>query len=346
MKRNNEIQKNFLYEFGKSLIPKKLRPDLRSYISKAGFPEIPYKFFSLLFFIGILITAIIFFTSGFANLIIQQPILLQGLFVFFFWLIVATLSVAIIMAGFYFLLNMRIYKRVKEIESQVPEYLTLVSTNLKGGLSFEKSLWAAIKPEFKILGEEMSIISKKVMTGEEISDALTELAQKYDSPSLKRTIDIILGEIETGGEVSHVLDQIIENLRKTKIIKEEMAANTLLFTIFIAAIVAVISPLLFALAKVLMSILVEVSRDVAPAVASAKGGAGGFKIKEITLSINTFRNFSVGALSTISIFASMILSIIQKGEIKAGIKYIPFFLATALIFYFVFSAALSGFMTI
>ncbi|MCF7866797.1 type II secretion system F family protein [Candidatus Woesearchaeota archaeon] len=346
MTKKIEMQKKYLDEFGKSLVPKKLRPDLREYLAKAGYPQVPYSFFGILFFIGIIITAIIFFASGFAKIIIQQPIILQGLYVFLFWIIISSLIVSIIMAGFYFTTNMSIYNRVKEIEAQLPEYLTLVSTNLKGGLSFEKSLWGAIKPDFKILGEEMSIVSKKVMTGEEITDALTALAQKYDSPTLKRTMDIILGEIETGGQVAHVLDQIIENLRKTKIIKDEMSANTLLFTIFIAAIVAVISPMLFALAKVLLGILIDVSKQVAPAMSSAKGASSGFKIKEITMSITTFRNFSIGALSVISIFASMILSIIQKGEIRAGIKYIPFFLATAIIFYFIFSISLGGFFTI
>lgn len=337
--------KNFLAEFGKSLVPKRFMPDLRSYLSKAGYSEVPYSFFGILFFLGIGITAAIFFGSGFASSLSEYNPFLQFIFVFLFWAIIALISVSVIMGGFYFYTNMNIYKRVKEIESQLPEYLILVSTNLKGGLSFEKSLWSAIKPEFKILSEEMSIVSKKVMTGEDITDSLQQFSDKYDSPTLKRTTNIIIGEIEAGGEIAQVLDSIIDNLRKTKIIKDEMSANTLMFTIFIAAIVVVISPLLFALAKVLLGVLIDVSKQIAPAIANAPS-SGGFKIKEISLSIDAFRNFSVGALAIITIFASMILSIIQKGDIKAGIKYIPFFLAASIIFYFLFSTALGGFFTI
>ncbi|MCF7871434.1 type II secretion system F family protein [Candidatus Woesearchaeota archaeon] len=347
MKQKNPLKQktNFLADFGKSLVPKKFRPNLRTYLAKAGHPDVPYSYFGILFFLGIGLTALIYFLSGFATELQNRQIILQGIFSFLFWVITATIIVTIIMAGYYFKTNMKIYKRTKELESNLPEYLVLVSTNLKGGLSFEKSLWNAIKPEFGILAEEMGIISKKVMTGQDLTDALLELAQKYESPTMRRTIDIILGEIQSGGQVAHVLDQIIENLRKTKIIQEEMAANTLLFTIFIAAIVTVISPLLFALAKVLLSILIQVSKQVAPAVAQSRG-AGGFKIKEITLSLDAFRNFSLAALFIISTSASMILSIIQKGDIKAGLKYIPFFIAIAFTLYFIFSLALGSFFTL
>lgn len=347
MPKKQQEQRSFWAEFGKSLVPRRFRPDLRSYLSKAGYSEVPYLFFALLFFLGIGITAAIFFLSGFAGMLSNYGPGLQFIFVFLFWAIVALIVVSVIMAGFYFYTNMQIYKRIKEIENQLPEYLILVSTNLKGGMSFEKSLWGAIKPEFKMLAEEMSIVSKKVMTGEDITDSLQQLADKYDSPTMKRNINIIIGEIEAGGEIAHVLDSIISNLRKTKILKDEMSANTLMFTIFIAAIVVVISPLLFALAKVLLSVLIDVSKQVAPAVANApSSAAGSFKIKEISLSIDDFRNFSVGALTIITTCASLILSIIQKGDIKAGIKYLPFFLAASLAFYFLFAGVLGSFFTI
>jgi len=330
-----------LSQIGKAFVPKRFRPDLRAYLLKAGMPQVPYKFFGILFYVAILAAWITWSATQFYSIIKDLSIGLVGLLAFAFWLVAMLVFVAIIMAGIYFSINMKIYQRTKVIEDNLPDYLVLVSTNLKGGLSFEKSLWSSIKPEFGILSEEMSIVSKRVMTGSDLSDALLELSQKYDSPILKRSLNIVIGEIDSGGQIAKVLDQIIDNLRKTKNIKDEMSANTLMFTIFIGVIVIFISPLLFALALNLLKILVSVSSQVAPALKTSSVGMG-FSMNEISIDVDEFKGFSVSALAIISIFSSMILSIIQKGDIRGGIKYVPFFLASAVFFYFLFITVLGG----
>jgi len=338
-----EKVKEVLGQIGKAFVPKGLRANLRAYLAKAGIQEVPYTFFGILFYVAIIAAWIVWTITGFYGIISEFSIGMVGILSFLFWVVTMLLFVSIIIAGIYFSINMKIYQRTKLIDDKLPEYLILVSTNLKGGLSFDKSLWSSIKPEFGILSEEMGMVSKRVMTGTDLSEALLELARKYDSPTLKRNLNIIIGELESGGEVAKVLDQIIENLRKTKMIKDEMSANTLMFTIFIAAIVIVISPLLFALAFNLLQILVGISNQVAPALAnSASTGAMSLNIKKIDISVDEFKAFSVLALAIISLFSSMILSIIQKGDIKGGLKYMPFFVASSVILYLIFMTTLNG----
>ena len=338
------MKQSFLERIGKAVIPKTFQAGLRVYYSKAGIQEVPYKMFGILLYVLIIITGIIYILTNFYGLVSHFHPLLVGLLVFLFWIITGILISLITMGGVYFYLNLKIFNRVKDMDMNLADYLVIVSTNLKGGLSFEKALWAAIKPEFGVLAEEMGLVSKKVMTGSGLDEALKEFSEKYDSPTIKRTIDIILGQIESGGEVASVLDETIDTLRKTKILKEEMSANTLMFTIFIGAIVTVISPLLFALALNLLNILVGVSATVAPALSNSQMDLP-FDLQEISVDINEFKTFSVLALGIISIFASLILSIIQRGDIKSGIKYVPLFLFIAIALYFIFLQFLSGFFT-
>jgi Flp pilus assembly protein TadB len=337
------MKKSFLEQIGNAIIPKTFRAGLRVYYSKAGIREVPYKTYGILLYIALIVIGIAYISLDFFGAISHLNPLIVGLLVFLFWVVGGLAISAIIMGAIYFYLNLKIFNRVKEMDVNLADYLVLVSTNLKGGLSFEKSLWSAIKPEFGVLAEEMGLVSKKVMTGSELSDALQEFSEKYDSPSIRRTIDLILGQIESGGEVASVLDETIETLRKTKILKEEMAANTLMFTIFIGIIVTVISPLLFALALNLLDILIGVSATVAPALEAASNTP--FTMKEIEIDSDDFKIFSVLALSVISIFASLILSIIQKGDIKSGVKYVPLFLFIALAFYFIFVGVFGGFLS-
>ena len=325
--------------FGQSLIPQKLRPSLRLYLNSAGIYSRPYNFFAFMFLFTMVSTGIFYIYLGIYPQINHMSPFAISILTFIFWTGFGGLFLAIVMGGIYFYLNIRIYNRVKHIEDHMVDYLVIVSTNLKGGLSFEKSLWASIKPEFGVLSEEMSTVSKKVMTGTDLSEALKEFAEKYDSAVVNRNINILISELETGGKIVNVLDNIIDNLRKSRGIKKQMAANTLAFTIFIGAIVLVISPLLFALSYNLLLVLISVTNILGSATA---GTDVGFSLDEIEINPEYFEVFSVLALGIISLFASMIISIIQKGDIKGGIKYLPFFIATSTILYLIFQVILQN----
>jgi pilus assembly protein TadC len=336
--------KEVFIEFGKAFVPKKIRPKLGGYLAKAGFNEIPYLFFGVLFICYMILTYIIYF-SGIYPAIKSYGLGIVFLVTFISWaaimLIIAMIT--IISIGFY--LNIIIYKRTKLLEDMLPDYLSLVSTNLKGGMNFEKSLWSAIKPEFGILANEIGIVSKKVATGNEVTDALQEFSNKYDSPILRRSTDLLKGELTSGGKVAEVIDSIVENLKKTKALKQEMAASTLTYMIFMATIVLVITPGLFALSKQLLMIIINMGSKIGGNIQSAGSmSAGMLSFSTTGVSPVHFQMFSVGAISIISVFTSMIISTIEKGDIKGGIKYIPLFLVCSVVLYFIFSIILEGLM--
>jgi len=335
----------FLKEFGKAFVPttilgRPVRADLRNYLLKAGYSEVPYSFFGLAFIISAIITYFVFLP--FVYPVLQGKFFLIVFFLsFLLWALIQLTILFVTIFCIYFFLNLKIYQRTQKLEDKLPDFLVLVSTNLKGGLSLEQSLWASIRPDFGLLAEEMTIVSKRVMTGNDLRDSLSEFANKYESPNLRRNLQLIIGEIDSGGKIVDVIDKIIENLRKTKALKAEMSASTVSYMIFIGAIVVVISPALFALAFQLLQIIIGFTQNLG---ASLSGGAGGMLPIDfnVQIDVNDFMRFSALAIASISIISSMIISIIEKGNIKGGIKYIPAFTIVALIFYAIFMVALQS----
>ena len=129
-----------------------------------------------------------------------------------FFTVQLSLAIFFILVIFFYV-DLRIFKRTKKMEEMLPDFLQVVSSNLKGGLSFENALWGAIKPRFSILANEMAEVSKKVMTGYPVGRSLDEFAQKYDSAMLKRAIDLMISELESGGKVTDLIDnQIVTQL--------------------------------------------------------------------------------------------------------------------------------------
>lgn len=331
----------YFEEFGKAFIPSKIRPQLNSYLAKAGIDDAPYPFFGMLFWITAAITYFIYI-PGIYPLIKDANPFVFFILTFFTWFAIQIILAALVILSVYFYLNIRIYKRTKELEDFLPDYLTLVSTNLKGGMNFEKSLWGAIRPEFNTLSKEIGIVSKKVATGNDVSEAIDEFSKKYDSPILRRSMDLLKGEILSGGSITGVIDNIVSNLKKIKALRQEMVASTLTYMIFMAAIVVFITPVLFALSKQLLVILLNLGERLSTSLTSSTVSIISFSVAAIDPL--DFQLFSVLAIAIIAIFSSMIISTIEKGDLKGGIKYIPLFTVGGIIMYFIFAVILEKFM--
>ncbi len=329
----------FLKEFGKAFVPKRAIPHLRLFLLKAGIINVPYKFFGALFYLTTLITGIIYLLYV-NTFLLQYSTLIVLIASIGAWFAIQFSLATLFILMIYFYVDMQIYLRTKKMEEMLPDFLQVVASNLKGGMSFENALLGAIKPRFTILANEMAEVSKKVMTGHDVSKALTELGEKYDSPMLRRSIDLMISELESGGEIADLIDKIVDNIKETKALKEEISTSAVAYTIFMAAIVIVIAPLLFSLSFHLLIVILNFVSKLSAVTGNA--GALPFSVTDVAVEPNNFRYFSIAAISVISFFSSLIVSIVEKGNVKSGLKYIPIFIISSLFFYFIFMKILGA----
>ncbi len=332
----------FLEEFGKAFVPKKFIPILRKYLLKAGFNEVPYRFFGMLFYFSAIITTLIFITFIFPYLKRFSPFEIY-VFSFVGWFAIQLFFATLFILLIYFYLDLKIYFRTKKMEEELPDFLQVLSANLKGGMTFEKALWAAVKPRFSILGSEVAKASKKVMTGYELGKALTELSDKYDSLMLRRTVDLLISEAESGGNVTGLIDRIVDNLKETKELKDEMSAAAIAYIIFISVIVVVISPLLFALSFQLLLLILNFVTKLS--FATQRVSSLPFVFSKVNVNPADFRTFSLVAIFVISLFSSLIVSIVEKGDMKGGLKYIPIYIFGSMALYLFFMNLLGKLFT-
>lgn len=330
----------FLEEFGRAFIPKKVRPNIRRYLLKSGIEEVPYKFFGALFYLSLVTTYFIYILKTYPWL--QNNFGSFGFIfmTFFIWILIQLSIISGIVLVIYQYLEFRIFNRTKKMEEVLPEFLRYVSQNLKGGMSFDKALWSAIRPRYGILADEVSLVAKRVMSGYDVEEALNEFTDKYNSPMLKRSFNLITEGMKGGAEIAELIDRIEENLRETQILKQELSATNTTYVIFMSIIVMFIAPALFGLSFNLLLVL----RSIAGTLGGTAGAVSGLPISVTDIAINPqgFKTFSLAALIVISVFASMIISIIRKGNIKQGIKYIPIFTAVSVIMYILFRSILGG----
>lgn len=327
----------FIYEFGKAFIPRKIRPQLRTYLLKAGIEEVPYSFFGILFYAAYLATFLIYFFYFWGTISSFESLFLIFISAFVIWIVVPLAMIGLFMILMYFYLDLKIFNRTRKMEEVLPDFLQEVSSNLKGGLSFEKALWISIKPRFGIMANEIAMAAKKVMTGHDVDVALREFAEKYDSNMLRNAIDLIVGEIQSGGKIADIIDRVVHNLKRSKALKDEMNASVIAYMIFISAIVIFISPILFGLSFNLLIVIQKVTNLLATSTQTTTTNLPGLltSISKVNIDKTNFIWFSRWALVVIALFSSMIVSIIEKGTIRGGIKYIPIFIVSSQLFYII-----------
>ena len=100
---------NFLFaeEFGKAFIFKKIRPTIRKYFLKAGYEEVPYKFFGGLFWVTAVLTVIIYLGKIYPSLS-ETSAITTGLLSFLFWVVIQLVLMFIITLFYYFYLDIKI----------------------------------------------------------------------------------------------------------------------------------------------------------------------------------------------------------------------------------------------
>ena len=329
----------YLEEFGKAFIPQRFRPGIRKYLMKVGIQDVPYKLFGALFYLSLLLTYIAYMFYIYPMIKAGGYTILSVLFITFTsWALVQIVMLLLLISGLYFYWDMIIYNRTKQMEDVLIEFLQFTSENLKGGMPFDRALWNSIKPRFKVLATEVRLAAKKSMTGKGVEEALLEFTDKYNSPTLKRAFSLIVEGMKGGSEIADVIDRVVDDLKTTRELKEEMAATALTYTIFISAIVMVVSPVLFALAKQLLIILNNLGERLGTSLANSPSTLP-IKFSGSAIGADDFTKFSYMSLGVIGLFASTIVSMIQYGNIKSGIKYIPLFMIVSIVIY-----ALTSFM--
>lgn len=227
----------------------------------------------------------------------------------------------------YFYLDLRIYQRQQEIEAVLADFLQLTSANIRAGMTIDKALWFAVKPRFGILAKEIESVAKETMSGTSLEDALMRFSDKYDSIMVKRSIMLLMEGLNSGSEIGDLLNRIASNIQETRLLKREMAASVTTYAIFISFSTIAAAPFLFALSEQLLAVTTKILASVN---ITQSVGAGIKFSNKVGITAGDFRLFTILSLTVTSMFSGMIIAIIRRGNIKAGIRYIPFFIATTI----------------
>jgi Flp pilus assembly protein TadB len=233
--------------------------------------------------------------------------------------------------------------RKAAVEAALPDFLSLISANVRSGMTVDQAMWYAAKPEFGILSIEVKNVIKSSFSGEPFEKALDRLATRFNSKILERTILLVKQAMATGGEVAEILEITSEDAREVSIQKKDIASTLLVYVIFLVFASVVGTPFLFSVASRLIEVLAIAFSYLPP------GGLGS-QATQMTfvqpsspiITADEFQWFSVATIFVTCLISALLLGTIQSGSKTQGLKFFPFMLVVAYVIYFVVSAFLQS----
>ncbi len=252
------------------------------------------------------------------------------------------ISFALVEMFFYIMITFSIDAKTKEVEEVLPDALQLMSSNVRAGLTTDKALLMAARPEFGAFGEEIRRVGRETMTGRDLASALLNTTTRIKSDHLSRTMDLIVNSIRSGGELADLLDQTSMDLRDQQMMQKEISAGVLMYVIFIFIAIGLGAPGLFAMSSFLVKILSANIKMISSQMPQETTSSSMISLTGVSVEPEFVDLFSTIAITVSCIFGSLIMGLIRTGREKDGVKYLPILLIISLVLFYTIKYAMES----
>ncbi len=260
-------------------------------------------------------------------------------------LVLFVVAYAFIIFTFYMHVYYLMDDRTKRVEAILPDYLFIVSANLRAGMSTFNAFKVAALPHFGPLKEEIDAVASKATAGGSLSRALMELSERIDSEMLRRTIIFFEKGTKAGGRMAELLEVSADEMRKVQELKKEMVLQTKSYTVFIVFIVVFIIPLLMSISSQFLSTMIEMRNEQAAVFTGSDVKLLSILQRQIDISPGFIDTIALVTLGTVSLLVSMFIGTIGEGKLLYGIKYYPIVLVVSVMLYFAFKFVVASMLS-
>ncbi|MBI2650688.1 type II secretion system F family protein [Candidatus Woesearchaeota archaeon] len=328
------FKKKFKKSQEKKIIKQERRQRIREYLERANIDINPKKlsktFFNTAVLINLAISGYLVYYFSVTYGITWGTVIASMIVL---WIFIFVILIFALWIMFYLAVDLKIFRRKVDIEEVLPDFLQLTASNINAGMTIDRALWYAIRPRFGVLAKEIEMVAKESISGTDLKTALERFAARYDSAILKRSISMLNEGVEAGGRIGDLLNKIATNIQEQKSMLKEMSANVTTYVIFIIFSTVIAAPFLFAMSGVLIEVVHNLGSALGGASSAAAGAGLPLTFSGTGVSQSDFRFFAIASLMITSLFSAMMVSVIKKGNVKSGIKYIPIFMLVSLTLY-------------
>jgi tight adherence protein B len=140
------------------------------------------------------------------------------------WAIIPSLFLGIAVPTVY--LNVLQKRRITQFNKQIPDALSLMSSSLRTGYSFQRAMQMVSDEMANPISEEFKRTLDETNVGVSLEVALQHLLMRVQSYDLELVVTAVMIQQQIGGNLAEVLDNIANTIRERVRVEGEVAALT------------------------------------------------------------------------------------------------------------------------
>lgn len=215
--------------------------------------------------------------------------------------------------------------RAGKVEEVLPDFLSLVASNIRSGLTPDKALVVSARDEFGPLTVEINKAAKQSITGMPLDQVMMGMTEHVRSNVLEKTMTQIVEGMHSGGDLAELLERTALDIRKFRSVRKEVNSVILNYELFIVAAITFGAPLLYGVSTFLVDIMLVIKTKIgggSEAISQLSGSVGIFKGK-LLFTPEAVQLFSILAILITVFFGCMAVGVMSSGRRVDGLKYFP-----------------------
>lgn len=226
-----------------------------------------------------------------------------------------------VITGPYGIYTTRKFKRTRDIEARLPEFLRDVAEAGRFGMTLASAIKVASRGRYGRLTPEIRRMAAQIDWGVPASDAMRLFAERVDTPMVKRMVSIIIKANDAGGNVADVLTMVAHDARENLLNQNERRINMATYTMVIYIAFAVFIATIFILNTTFLPKMMEAGISVSDATSKAGGSITGNPTSIKADVIPIIQMLFIVSVVIHAVGDGILAGVLQDGRIANGMRH-------------------------
>jgi flagellar protein FlaJ len=217
--------------------------------------------------------------------------------------------------GFY---TTRKYKKIKEIESRLPDFLRDVAEAGRFGMTLAEAVKVASRGRYGGLSPEIRRMAAQIDWGVPAAEAMRLFTERVNTPLVNRMMSIIIKANDAGGSVADVLTMVAHDAREVMLTEDERRISMSTYTVVIYVAFMVFIATIFILNTTFLPNMEAAGRSV------AEGASAIHQTLPTTIQSDVIPTVQLIFIVAVVIHAfgdGILAGVLQDGRIANGMRH-------------------------
>jgi tight adherence protein B len=134
----------------------------------------------------------------------------------------SVVAIAVVAMVAWYLPTRRANKRIKQMQEQLPDALSLMAASVEGGQTFQRSIDMYRRDARPPLSQELDRVMAEVAVGSDMVVALENMAERSGVEDLKWAVEAVRIQQSTGGRLAPILHTLATFMRTRQEVRREV----------------------------------------------------------------------------------------------------------------------------